>query len=252
MRSILFFLLFPLFLTAQNFAGNWQGTYNNDVITLQLASGDGKNWNGSMHDSQQQYTVSATSNGNELTGTAKEKSLGLTFQLKAVIKQGVLHLDLSVLGVAMPTVLLQRTGGTDAGKTKPTVANATAMPALPANARHDPQLVGTWKREENYQSGYGRDGGYASNAYMAFNADGTMTDLGSTTVVGGNNFSGRSQSGGAGVVPGVKWYSDNKMLFLVATEGGKTQTVKLGRYHIEQGAMLITTDNGQKALFYKQ
>jgi hypothetical protein len=237
--------------TAQNFAGVWKGTYNDDQLTLELKSTDQKNWTGEMKDSQQKYAVVATVSDKKLTGTAKEASLGLTFKIKAVVEGAAMDLTLSVLGVEMPAAKLYRQGSeaanttkpaASANKPKPAATTAAAMPALPANARQDPQLVGTWKREEQYSSGYGRDGGYASNTFMAFNADGTMTDLGNVTVAGGSNFSGQSQSGGAGIVPGVKWYTD----------GTKTETVKLGRYYIERGAMLITADNGTKVLFYKQ
>ena len=126
------------------------------------------------------------------------------------------------------------------------------MPKLPSYAQHDPNLIGVWRQEENYNSGAAYGGGYSSSSYIALNVDGSMTDLGSQTTVSGDNFSGSSSGQGGGVLPGMAWYTYKQELWLVVSNGATTESAKLGRYYIENGAMLITADNGNKALFYKQ
>lgn len=255
-------LLFLLIIAAngafaQSFAGIWTGTFNGDPVTLTLEHNGGVDWKGSLNDNSNTYTVAATASGNQLTGTATEPTLGLAFELKASVEGATMSLKLLFLGVEMP-MTLTKSGAPASPQPTNSTQNAVpqtsaTMPNLPKNAQHDPALVGMWAAEENYNSGaaYG-GGGYSSQSFLAFNADGTLSDLGGQTTVGGSDFSGQSTSAATGLVPGVKWYTEGRNLYLVATDGTRTETQKLGRYYIENGAMLITSDSGAKQLFYRK
>ena len=257
-------LLFAIFLAvvgqvaaAQDFAGTWTGTFNGDPVTLTLEPNGQAAWKGALNDNSNKYAVAATASGNQLTGTATEPALGLSFDLAASVEGTTMSLKLAFMGVEMPMTLTKSGAANSPQPSSPTqtatAQTSAAMPNLPKNAQHDPALVGVWAVEETYNSGaaYG-GGGYSSQQYMAFNADGTLSDLGGQTTVGGGNFSGQSTSAAAGVLPGVKWYTEGRDLYLVATDGTSTETQKLGRYYIENGAMLITSDSGAKQLFHKK
>lgn len=238
---------------SQNFAGKYTGEFNGDPVKLTLEKAGTGKWSGLMNDSQQEYKVNANSNGSQLIGTANCESLGISFDLSGQLKGNKLDLKLVFLGMEMPVVLTKSDEKASTAAANSAGSGGSApMPKLPANAQHDSKLVGTWARQENYNSGSGMDGYYSNNSYMALNADGTLSDMGSETMVGSNAGSGRSSSGGSGVVPGLKWYSEKNSIFLVATDGKETQTVRLGRYYIENGALLITADDGTKMLYYKQ
>ncbi len=242
----LFFTLFSLTVAfGQDFSGHYTGTYNGDNVNMTIESAGPGHWSGLITDSQQEYKVTASNQGSNLTGTATCESLGISFDLTGQLKGNTLDVKMNFLGVEMLVLF------TKAGKTAPATAAArsSAMPELPAGARHDPALVGKWMHQENYNSGVGMDGYYSNNTYLAFNADGTLSDYGGETMMGSNTGSGQSSNAGMGVIPGVKWYSDKNSLYLVANEKGKTETVRLGRYYIENGALLITADNGTKVLY---
>ncbi|MBI1226980.1 MAG: hypothetical protein GC192_17245 [Bacteroidetes bacterium] len=248
---ILYLIISLPCLQAQDFSGQYNGEYNGDAVQLTLESAGTSKWSGVMTDSEQTYKITATSQGKDLSGKAACEALGISLDLSGRLNGNVLDLKMSFMGVEMP-VALQRSGTTKTPTTNAPSGKTGAMPKLPANAKHDPALVGTWERQENYNSGAGMDGYYSNSSFLAFNADGTLSDLGGETMVGSNAGSGRAGSGGSGIVPGVKWYTENKGLFLVATDGVQTETARLGRYYIENGTLLITADNGTKQLFYKR
>lgn len=249
--TLSFCLFFALKLMSQDFKGTWAGTFNGAAVSLSLEpNGAPSAWKGTLDDGSNQYTVAATSAGNQLTGTATEPNFGLSFKLSGALQGTTLTLKLALLGIEQ-TVVLTKIGGASAAASAS--ESPVSQPKLPKNAQHDPVLVGVWAKEENYNSGAAYGGGYYSTtSLLAFNADGSLSDLGGQTMVGGGDFSGNSQSAGAGKVPGVAWYTENHNLYLVATDGTQTQTQKLGRYYIENGAMLITADDGSKHLFHKR
>lgn len=251
MKSILLFffiLAFSPLVFGQDFSGQYFGQYNGDNVHLTLESAGQNQWTGLMKDSGQEYNVTASNKGNNLKGIANCVALGVSFDLTGQLNGSVLDMKMNFMGLEMAVVFTKSGGNAPSAS----ATKSSAMPTLPSGAQHDPKLIGTWMQQENYNSGAGMDGYFSSNSYLAFNSDGTLTDLGSETMVGSNSGSGRSSNGGSGVVPGVKWYTEKNGLFLVATDGVKTETARLGKYYIENGALLITADNGTKVLYYKK
>jgi hypothetical protein len=256
MRYALVFLLSALFaapLRGQNiFVGQYSGQYNGDPVTMTL-QGTTAALTGELNDGSNLYAITAKAAGNVLTGQAVEKTMNLTFALQGTLAgaQLTLNLTFNLLGQTnTQTVVLTKQKAT--AQVAP--ANSTATTAgKPAPGQRDPAVTGTWVKESIINSGYGDQFASATTVQsLTFNANGTLRDEGSRTVTGGSNFSGDTGTSAAKEVPGVTWYTENKNIYLIVTENGKTQTVKLGRYFIENGKMLITGDNGKKELFYKR
>lgn len=116
----------------------------------------------------------------------------------------------------------------------------------------DQNLVGKWVNEQIYNSGSGDSffGGTTTQS-LIFYADGSLSDGGSSTTVSGSNYYGSSSDKGASpAIPNVSWYAQNQHIFIKDAVSG--QTVDLGKYYIENGALLITGNNGKKLLFRKK
>jgi len=241
---------------AQNpFAGRYTGTLQGDAIVLYLEpNGPGK-LKGSMQDSQQSYAIDATSQGKTISGTATLAAYNLVLDFQGTLSGNALPLSMEVRGLGSGAfrVDLVKDGaaGTAAsqGKSgKSDTAGATSSKAKD-NRQRDPEVVGTWVKEEIYNSGYG-DGfmGSTISSSMTFAADGRLLDGGSNATMSGSDYHGESASGASGEVPGLRWFTRNQEIWLIVTQDGKTQEEKLGRYAFGGGAMRITSDNGQKLL----
>lgn len=239
---ILVALAFVYPMDAQDFSGQYTGTYNNDPVVLLLSTTAANTYAGTMSDGTLNYQVSATGAGNTLKGTCTEPTLGMNLDLTGILSGNNLQLSLSILGSTIQVALVK------AGS--PATTKPAAKP-LAANASHDPALVGRWTKQTNYNSGYGQSGSMSTEEQMMFYEDGRLADGGSRTVTSGSDWSGSNSSEGAGVLPGVFWYSKQQQIYLEVTENGKTQTVLLGKYYIENNNMLITGQDGTKMLFYK-
>jgi hypothetical protein len=243
-------ILSPMSLISQNvFVGKYTGQVNGDNIEMTLQNNGVNSLNGNMKDSQQSYTVNASTNGNKLTGTALESTMGLTFVLDGTLSGNQISMKMTIeVGGQSNTMLVNFT------KQGGSVSQATpqySKPKLPSNASNDPNLVGNWVKQEHYNSGYGSDAmsGSFSQSMILF-ANGSVSDGGSRAGVSGSNYSGSSEGEGQ-ALPNVLWYNIGNQLYLQATENGQSQTVHLGKYYIENGKMLITGANGNKLFLTK-
>ena len=253
MKQISFLILFlnAAFGNAQSlFVGTFQGTYNGDNIVITLQSTQGNALTGKMKDSQQNYDISATTSDKTLRGKAIEKIIGLTFLLEGVLNGSQLNMKMTLeqTGTVLEVAFLKQGTVTST----PSTANPIAKVNFPSDATHDTNLVGTWAKNENYSSGSGNN--YMGSSFqqsMIFFADGTVGDGGSKATMSGSNYSGYSE-GGSKATPGLYWYNTANQLYLIVSENGKTETLHLGKYYIEKGAMLITGPNGKKILLTKQ
>ncbi|MFZ4542708.1 MAG: hypothetical protein ACOYOA_01570 [Saprospiraceae bacterium] len=257
MKNILFMFASLVALNApqaQNiFVGTYKGIINGDDVVLQLNSKNSNILDGTMDDSQQHYTVEGTYKGNLFVGTAKENTLGLTFTLSGNINEKILAMNFT-LQMDMPNnppgiyVEFEKQNNSIFNHSKD--AKSSAKP--PTGAKLDPKVIGKWVEENNYSSGSGSNyfGGTTVNT-LIFNANGTLNDGGSRSIASGSYFGADTGQSAEHTIDGVSWHTKNMHLFLVATENGKTETVDLGKYYIENGAMLITSNNGKKLLLRK-
>lgn len=228
-------------------SGNYTGFYNGDNISLVLVSPTANVYTGTMNDSYQTYAMQLTMNGRTLTGTATESSMGLVFQVKGNAPENQLNLNFQI--VIEGTKAEMDIAFTKQGKVSAGNAASQSTMQLPANAEHPAALIGTWTKEELYQSGYGDNymgGGFSQS--MTFLANGQVAEGGSNAYISGSNYSGQSSGTANGVVAGVLWYTQGNQLYLLVTENGVTQAIHLGKYYIEGQNMLITGTNGEKIL----
>ena len=256
MKTSLFSLLF-LFnaycLYAQKaFEGTFTGVYNGDNITLTLSPQVtvGANLSGKMKDSEQSYDITANASSNSMQGTAVQTTLGLNLPFEASLSGNQLSIafDLTAFGTNQKMLVNLTKQGTSLAQT-----TTSAKPAPVIKGKRDPAIVGSWTKSESYSSGYGDNYiGGTTQSSMTFHADGSLVDGGSRAVVSGSYFGGDTGTSQAKPLEGVSWYSENNNIYLVITEKGTTKTLKLGRYYIENGKMLITGDNGKKELFSKK
>ncbi len=261
MKSIILVLLTSAFCSknlAQNpFVGTFTGVLNGDNIKLILQESSNNMLIGKMTDSQQVYEVNGTSNGSKMAGTAVEKALNLTFQLNGTIKDNRLSMNLTIeiSGQKHDMQVDFTKQGVASASTK--VAEQTPQynkPKMPSGGKIDANLVGKWVNEQQYNSGSGTDFfGSSSTQSLVFFADGSLSDGGGSVSISGGNYYGNSSDKGHPMpLPNVSWYVQNQHIFIMAIENGQTQTANLGKYYIENGAMLITGNNGKKLLFQKR
>ncbi len=261
MKSIILTLFTTAFLTlcmAQNpFIGTFTGVLNGDNIKLILQPSSNNVIVGKMTDSQQVYEVNGTSNGSKMVGTAVEKTLNLTFQLNGTIKDNHLLMDLTfeVSGQKHDMqVDFTKQGAASASSKVTEQTPPYNKPKMPSGSKIDANLVGKWVNEQQYNSGFGSDFfGSSSSQSLIFFADGSLSDGGGSVSVSSGNYYGNATDKGQPVpLPNVSWYVLNQHIFIMGIENGKTQTADLGKYYLENGAMLITGNNGKKLLFQKR
>jgi len=209
-----------------------------------------------MQDSYNTYAVLGTTKSSTFTGTAQENSLGITFAMTA-LKQGPVlttKLVFEFLGT-QKTMDIVFTQIPAVRTSEQQVSKATSTKHPVSGKPHDKNIIGLWSKESNYSSGYGSNGSYgsmSSKESLEFLADGRIATGGSSTVIGGANYTGVATEGGRQIADGWYWYSENSKIFLHITQQGQTQTVALGKYYIENGRMLITAENGVKLLLTRE
>ena len=242
-----------------SFSGTYSGQVNGDQVKLNLQLVSANQFQGTMEDSQQKFNIKAELKESQLVGFATEASMGLDFQFTAKLEsqQLIVSLFLAEIGMTEPLIfnLNQDQQASDA---KPP-AHSNSSPSnqainfkFPKEAQHNPELSGIWRKEEQYNSGFGDTYmGASSSQKLILYSNGAVADGGSQTTLSGSNYLGQSE-GGFQALPNVFWYNVSNQLYLVTIEDGKTNTVHLGKYYIENGAMLITSSNGIKSLFYKE
>lgn len=245
----LFFLLFQRGLNAQ-LEGNYTGTINGSTVQLQLQSAGINQLVGRLSDEYQTFKISATTNNQCFEGNAVETNLNLDLAIKGCQNQQTLkiQLDFSALGVnEIQEIILTKVPFSNQNTSR---NNTNTTADLKVN--RDYALVGLWKQEQIYNSGYGGDyfGGSLTQKVIFF-ADGSIADAGSQAHISGHDFSGLSQDQSIDKIEGVQWSTQNNQLLLTVSKEGQSQTVTMGKYYIENGKMLITNKNGEKTLLIK-
>ena len=252
--SLLFSSVFNGLIGQNPFSGTYNGKYNGDNIVLMLQNSNNNALVGKMTDSQQNYEVVATGKDNQIQGKAVEKNLNLTFILNGQLVGNQLNmqmtLELNGQKQVLDVVFMKQ------DKVISTIAPSTTTPSqkvkFPNGSSHDPNLVGMWTKSETYNSGSG-DNFMGSNfeQSMVFFADGSLGEGSSRASISGSHYSGYTE-GGARALPSVYWYNIGNQLYIYTTENGQTASTHLGKYYIENGAMLITGVNGQKMLLQRK
>ncbi|TAE47090.1 MAG: hypothetical protein EAZ89_18760 [Bacteroidetes bacterium] len=254
-------LLAALFVSSCAPAGKtWEGSYKGDVkgesLTLMIEKENEASLSGTLNDGYQIFLFKAEAQGTAFTGTLSNAEQSIVLPVKGSLKGTALDLEMEIQGEKISAVLEKNMG--DVAQKNEATSEDTDKEASGKEEREtrssgkerDPRLVGTWEYQENRSDPFG---GSTFNQRMVFFADGGFGDGGSDASVSGGGGSGLSTDNTVTRIPNVSWHSEGKNIYFTGTdENGRTQTEKLGRYHIENGAMLITSDNGKKVLFYKK
>ncbi len=260
MKSILFLVLLISVNVSnaqmpETLEGQYRSSYNGDVIRLSLKQQTPLSYNGQMNDSYQQYDVTLLRDDNKVTGSATEKSMGLIFNLTGTVLPLQLNLifKITLEGVENSMDLTFEKLSDDADEPSTLQRDPIAKIQFPEGATHPEALIGTWAKEELYQSGAGDNYmGAGFSESMTFLPGGQLADAGSEAYISGNQYSGQSSSQGLNIIPGVSWFTVGNQLYLKASENGMEETYHLGKYYIENGHLLITSTNGEKLLLTKR
>ena len=238
--------------TQAQMEGNYTGAINGATITLSLKKQGDDNYVGTMQDEQQTYAVTAQKEGNCLKGNAVENNLQINIIVSGCLQNNQIDMsfDFSNVGLAQTQKVLFTKNGSQ--NTKVVSNQKTATTQNSSNTERDLNVAGVWKQEQLYNSGSG-DGffGGSFTQKVVFYNDGGIADGGSQATMSGSDYSGSSSSGYGTKAPGVSWSTQNKHLFITVTQNGQTQTVDVGKYYVENGKMLITSQNGTKTLLLK-
>lgn len=238
---ILLFAMTTLFTSAcgpaaPKWKGSYSGSVNGEALTLNITEETGNALKGDLYDGYQTFTFAATATGDNFTGTAASATAKISIPVKGSLKGNTITLDMTV-------------GSNQISATLEKQAAATTTTTTATSDQKDPKVVGTWEYQENRSDPMG------SSTYserMVFFADGSFGSGGSSAGFSGGGGSASSGSSKVEKIPGITWFTRDKAIYLTAVQNGQTQTEKLGKYFIENGAMLITADNGKKVLFYKK
>jgi len=254
-------LLFVQCHTAESqnpFHGRFSGEVNGDPVVMTLeSSGPGK-VRGQMQDAHQTYTIEGRVEGKTIAGTATEGTYGLVLEFRGTLNGDHLPLTMEMqsLGTVSFEVHFRREGSAGVPDNNNTRENNPTTPSGKGkkdNYTRDPAVAGTWVHEEIHNSGYGDQfmGGTISST-ITFAADGRMLEGGSSATMSGADYYGSSSGEGNGALEGIRWFTRDQEIWLIASRDGQTQEVKLGRYAFGGGAMRITADNGEKLLLKRQ
>lgn len=243
-------------VNADPLSGQYRANLQGDELVLGINLKSGTSYIGTMTDSHQKYALNLElSDGTTVRGTAKEYSLGLQFDVSGKLNGDRLSLTFTVeVGNERNEMIIDfAREGSDSPLLTTSENQPKAMPGLPKDATHPQELVGTWIKEELYNSGYGDNYmGAGFSQSMTFLANGQLSEGGSAASMSGSNYTGQSSGEGSGVIPGVKWYTIGNQLYMQVTENGQTQEAHLGRYYVENNNMLITGTNGEKILLKRE
>jgi len=236
-------------------SGDYYAVFNGDNMSLNVEHESGSSYKGLMKDSYQTYQLTLDLSGVAVSGVATESTLGLTFQVTGQVQtaQLALRFSIEVQGEQKSMDVAFNRSGSAPDKPSEHLPQILDEVIFPSGAAHPQELIGTWTKEELYQSGYGDSYmGAGSSQSMTLLEGGRMAEAGSSSYISGSNYNGQSSAGGGGVIPGIGWYTIGNQLYIQVNENGQTQSTHLGRYYVENNSMLITGTNGEKILLTKK
>jgi hypothetical protein len=257
----IFIVLFNLSIQSQTnvkpvvFAGNYSVMVNADKLTLVIEPNGGSTYTGVLNDGYTSLTLVFELTGTVFTGVGKEASTGVDIHVKGGIEgdQLLFNIVLDPLVDEVAYTLNFMRDGTEING-HPGIGNVTqSIMDFPSGATHPEEMLGTWTKEELYQSGYGDAYmGAGTSQSMTFLSGGRLAEAGSSSYISGSDYSGQSTGQGEGILPGVTWYTIDNQLYMQVNENGQTQNVHLGKYYVENNNMLITGTNGEKILLTRK
>ncbi len=261
MKKIIILLLFyhiNIYSILAQFNWLYYGKVKGDEVTL-AGNYQGGKISGTMEDSQQKYELTASILNDNFNGRAVNDALGITFLLKGQFDGNNLYLDgyLEYLGseqkVFSATFEKSPLVIPPAPATEIYALSGTqSIPNEVSSKSIDPLIIGLWREESHYNSGYGDQAFSGSTySYMRFNSDHTISENGSQASMSGSNYSGTAGGQSAGqVIPNLWYYTSNGKVITYIVDKGQKLTIELGSYYIEGDKMLFTQVNTDKKILY--
>ena len=236
------------------FAGHYSAKVAESTLTLVIEPKAGATYTGVLSDGYTNLTLELQLTGTTFTGLGKESSSGVEMNVDGAIEGDKLHFNLILDPYGEEEDFeIDFTRDNKEQKDVATGSNQTSVVNFPDGAAHPQELLGTWTKEELYQSGYGDAYmGAGTSQSMTFLSGGRMAEAGSSSYISGSNYSGQSSGEGGGIIPGVTWYTIGNQLYMQGIENGQMQNIHLGKYYVENNNMLITGTNGEKVLLTKK
>ncbi len=232
-----------------------QANINGDKLTLTLENVSGSSYSGILNDSYEDSPVVLELSGTSFNGVVTETSEGIDIHVNGEIigDQLLFNFIVDPLGETDPIEVRFIRDGSKVPSPATTGDQNQPILDFPSGAFHPLEIIGTWSKEELYQSGSGDNYmGAGFTQSMTFLPDGHIAEGGSSANISGSNYFGQSAGQGAGVIPGLAWYTIDNKIYLQITDNGQTQNVQLGTYYIEGNNMLITGTSGEKILLTKK
>ncbi len=261
MKLLIFIIMIFSLNTNAQVSGTYFSVVNGDNVEMELNEIDGQ-INGTMEDSKQEYTVVGTNKNGVLSLKASESTYGIVLFIQGkVVSQGIqMEADVDIYGVrqkAFSALFTKSENGNTNNQS--VISNSSNNVSIPkANAPAglkgksiDPAIIGVWREESHYSSGYGSNFSGSTYTYTGFNADHTMMQYGSKVTMSGENYSG-SAGGieGGQVMPNIWFYTENGKVMCIMNNNGQLITTPIGSYFIENGKMLFTQVNTNKKIIY--
>lgn len=253
--SLIAISLIPISNVVCQFQGKYLGTIHGDPVVIEVTQ-VGNSVSGIMKDSQQSYSLTGSCINYVFEGKAIEAALGISFILMGQLSENAITLDgdIEMFGSRQDAFNGTFSKVSNESPNINVITNNSVITNLPPDVKSkpiDPRLIGTWKQESNYLSGYASDFYGSTNSYMSFNANHTMSDKGSQVIISGSNYSGNSGGQTTGkVIPNIWYYTEGNKIMIYTTENNLNQHLELGTYFIEDYKMLFTQANTGKKILY--
>jgi hypothetical protein len=256
-------IYFTLFLSSfisvsvlfSQFSGQYKGQVNGDQVHLDLIQ-KGNIIEGKMKDSKQTYTVKGNATDLQIKAKAFEEQLGLTFLIDGNLegKNLTLNAQLEYNGSLQPAFQALLTKVSEPNSSKDLTAQPESVKGLPKEVVGkyiDPLLLGLWRSESHYSSGYGSSFSGSTYSYMEFFKNYTLADHGSQVNISDSNYSGTTGTpNGSKPIPNLWYYTQGNKIMVYLTNNGNPLVTELGTYYIENGKMLFTQVNTGKKILY--
>lgn len=255
LSTLLALFCFDLQAQSVQFAGHYSAMVNGEKITLIIADKAGPSYTGTLHDGYTTLDLKLQLTVNMFEGVASDAAQNVNIGVDGEINgdQLIFYFIVDPYGEEEDEQIIFSRDVASMTTPNAKSASAAGVIVFPSGATHPTEMIGTWTKEDLYQSGYGDAYmGAGTTQSMTFLADGRMADAGSSSHISGGNYSGQSSGQGTGILPDVSWYAIGNQLYLQGIENGQPQNIHLGKFYIEGNNMLITGNNGEKVLLTKR
>lgn len=231
-------------LTTPNiFAGKYQGTYENSVITA-LIKDESQAISGIFTLDNQSFSLNGTSNQNSFAGEIVDEKSGNFHKVVARIQEGTLHLQITFpeFNYQVLELILNRTQEfVEVEKTPESEDNTPQY--QPQALSGDPALVGKWRFTESFSSGSGDFyASFSTDYFIRINSDGTATSWIGQSAGGSESISIEGNYGSD--MREFGWYTKGNQLFMV--DPSHREANQSAEYYAEPNRMMFTSRNNKR------